>query len=353
MNFSKNIIKWYGQNKRDLPWRRTKDPYLIWLSEIILQQTRVDQGLSYYQRFAAKYPTIFHLSKATENEVLKLWQGLGYYSRARNMHATAKLVVKEEKGVFPDSYLKLTKLKGIGEYTASAIASFAFKMSYPVVDGNVIRVLSRFYGIKTLSDTATGKKLIYEKALKLIDHKHPDLFNQAIMEMGALICKPQNPLCKHCVLCKECFAFEHNMIAELPIKKKKNKIKTRYFYYLMISPKEKPDNIYIKKRTENDIWKNLYDFPLIESPVSLKPEKLINSHQWNSYFKNKNAQIRKKSKAIRHVLSHQIILAVFIHVCSEKIEKQEAKKLTLINKKELHKYPIPRLLEEYLFSTKK
>jgi A/G-specific adenine glycosylase len=228
MNFSKTIIRWYNKNKRDLPWRHTKDPYKIWLSEIILQQTRVQQGLPYYETFVKKFPTVHHLAKANEDVVMKTWQGLGYYSRARNLHYSAKFISKNLKGKFPNNFEEIKKLKGIGDYTAGAIASFAFNKPYPVVDGNVFRVLSRYFGIKTPIDSAKGKNEFVEKATLLLDKKNPGTFNQAIMEFGAMKCVPQNPDCGKCPLKNGCEALANDTVSALPFKSKKNKIRTRY-----------------------------------------------------------------------------------------------------------------------------
>ena len=262
MNFGSIIIRWYNKNKRDLPWRETRNPYLIWLSEIILQQTRVEQGLSYYLRFAEKYPTVKSLAASKEDDVLKLWQGLGYYSRARNLHQTAKRIVDEFSGKFPTDYSSILSLKGIGDYTAAAIASFAYDQKYPVVDGNVFRLLSRHFEMKTPIDTSAGKKEFTEMADGLMMNYPPAIFNQAIMEFGAKVCRPANPDCLKCPLNATCFSFKNKTVHLFPIKKNKTKTKKRYFNYIVIGDKNK---FFIKKRIEKDIWQGLYDFPLIET----------------------------------------------------------------------------------------
>lgn len=336
MGFSKSIIIWYGKNKRDLPFRKTKDPYRIWLSEIILQQTRVSQGLPYYERFVKLFPTIHHLAKAKEDVVMKAWQGLGYYSRARNLHHTAKYVSIELKGKFPNEFDEIKKLKGIGDYTAGAIASLAFNKPHVVVDGNVFRVLSRYFGIKTPIDSTEGKKQFTQKAQALLDKKNPGTFNQAVMEFGALQCVPQNPDCEKCVLKKSCKAFRENLVHLLPVKSQKTKIRTRYFNYLVFQEKGR---ILLRKRTGNDIWKNLYDFPMIETKKAVTKnelEKLALVHVMNA------------PKPHKHMLSHQLILARFWKIKDLKSNNHIPKDNSFyINENQLNKYAFPRLIERY------
>ncbi|MBI3502095.1 MAG: A/G-specific adenine glycosylase [Bacteroidetes bacterium] len=332
MNFSKIISQWYEKNKRDLPWRKTKDAYKIWLSEIILQQTRVAQGLPYYREFVKKFPTVRHLAQAKEDLVLKTWQGLGYYSRARNLHATAKFISKNLKGKFPAEFEEIKKLKGVGEYTASAIASFAFNKPYAVVDGNVFRVLSRVFGIKIPIDSAEGKKVFLEKANSLLDKKNPGLFNQAIMEFGALQCVPQNPDCKICPLKKNCVAFKKNLVGVLPVKSKKIKIRERFFNYFIVRDKEK---ILIRKRTGNDIWKNLYDFPMIETNKEIKNGRMDG-------WKSGNL---KCTASMRHILSHQVIFAKFWEIDSNSFSQPPDS--FYINESQANNFAFPRLIEKY------
>ena len=263
MTFSKALIKWYLQNKRDLPWRNTTNPYPIWLSEIMLQQTRVAQGLPYFLSFTTAFPTVFDLAKANEEHVLKLWQGLGYYSRARNLHKTAQHISEELAGVFPQSYKELLKLKGVGEYTAAAIASFSYNEVVPVVDGNVFRVLSRYFDVETDIAQASAKKEFAALALELIPHDNPAIFNQAIMEFGALQCVPKSPNCSICVFNDSCAALQKNKVNQLPVKSKKLKVRNRYFNYLVAA--DKNGKTVIQKRTSKGIWHNLYEFPLIET----------------------------------------------------------------------------------------
>jgi A/G-specific adenine glycosylase len=263
MEFSNSLLYWYLQNKRDLPWRNTTNPYPIWLSEIMLQQTRVAQGMPYFQAFMMAFPTIFDLAKASEEQVLKLWQGLGYYSRARNMHKTAQIIAFEMDGNFPDNYNDLFKLKGIGEYTAAAIASFAFNEVVPVVDGNVFRVLSRYFNVETDITSSTAKKEFTALAKALIPIDNPALFNQAIMEFGALQCVPKNPNCEVCIFGNSCAALQKKKVAQLPVKSKKTKVTNRFFNYLIFL--DKHNNTLLNKRTQKGIWHNLYEFPVIET----------------------------------------------------------------------------------------
>ena len=263
--FTTHLLQWASQHERHLPWKESKNPYYIWLSEIILQQTRVEQGLPYYLKFVEHYPTVFDLANATEDEVLKDWEGLGYYSRARNLHAAAKYIATELDGHFPDTYDSILKLKGVGPYTAAAIASFAFQLPYAVVDGNVYRVLSRFFGMDTPIDSTIGKKQFANLAQQLLDPTKPDVYNQAIMDFGATWCTPKQAKCNKCPLSEQCAAFQTNRVEKYPIKQKKLKKRTRYFHYLIFNYS---GQTWIEKRAGKDIWQGLYQFPLIELPKS-------------------------------------------------------------------------------------
>ena len=263
MDFANSLTQWYLKNKRDLPWRNTKDPYLIWLSEIMLQQTRVAQGMPYYYAFTTAFPTVFDLANASEQEVLKLWQGLGYYSRARNLHKTALHIADSRNGVFPATFKELIELKGVGEYTAAAIASFSFDEVVPVVDGNVFRVLSRYFDIQTDIQSNVARKEFFELALELMPTDNPALFNQSIMEFGALQCVPKNPNCEACPLNHGCLALQKKIVHLLPVKVKKGKVRHRYFNYLIFIDVD--GNTQIQQRSDKGIWHNLYEFPLIES----------------------------------------------------------------------------------------
>lgn len=343
MSFSAILINWYLKNKRDLPWRDTRDPYKIWLSEIILQQTRVEQGLPYYKKFTEKYPDVKKLAKADEDEVLKLWQGLGYYSRARNLHFTAKEIVKKHKGRFPDNYQEIRSLKGVGDYTAAAIVSFAYNLPYAVVDSNVMRVLSRYLGINEPIDSTLGKKMLAEAAQELLDNKNPADYNQAIMEFGATYCVPVKPNCENCIFNFSCEAFRLKKVNELPVKSKKTKIKKRFFHYLIIEHKGKT---YLQKRAAGDIWQGLYEFPLIETDKALEFEELIKQSEIKNFFKNKSIEFIKTSQDKKYVLSHQHIYARFFHVKINRLAKLDAYKQ--ISMSELDKYALPRLIHRYL-----
>jgi A/G-specific adenine glycosylase len=313
MIFSNLLTQWYLQNKRELPWRNTTNPYLIWLSEIMLQQTRVAQGLPYFLRFIDAFPTVFDLANAHEEDVLKLWQGLGYYSRARNLHKTAQEIAFNRNGIFPDNYTELLLLKGIGEYTAAAIASFSYNESVPVVDGNVFRVLSRYFDIETDISSATAKKEFTALAKELLPSGKANLFNQAIMEFGALQCVPKNPNCQSCVLNQSCLALQKKKVAQLPVKLKKTKITKRYFNYLVFS--DEAQNTVIKKRTEPGIWHNLYEFPLIETESQQTDEAILTMIQNQKFIDNPIQTIGTFNlEPIIHKLSHQHLNIKFWNV---------------------------------------
>lgn len=338
MSFSKTLITWYLDNKRDLPWRKTTDPYQIWLSEIMLQQTRVAQGLPYFLAFTEAFPTVFDLAEADEEKVLKLWQGLGYYSRARNLHATAKHISEELNGNFPNNYKDLLKLKGIGEYTAAAIASFSFKECVPVVDGNVYRVLSRYFDIETDIASSGAKKEFTQLASELIDRKNPELFNQAIMEFGALQCVPKSPDCNSCPLNNSCLALAKNKVTQLPIKLKKQKITNRFFNYLLIL--DNKNQAIINKRTQKGIWHNLYEFPLIETEQ--KENEDIIQQKIKSLFKNVNAITLLESESVVHKLSHQ-----HLHISFWKVNLNDELKNSF-DYETLKKHPFPIVLHNFI-----
>ncbi|UGU18228.1 A/G-specific adenine glycosylase [Sinomicrobium kalidii] len=341
MTFSETIKGWYHRNKRELPWRRTTAPYKIWLSEIMLQQTRVDQGLPYYLKFEKAYPTVFDLANAPEEEVLKLWQGLGYYSRARNLHHTAKYIAFERNGQFPSSYKELLKLKGVGDYTASAIASISFNEAAPVVDGNVYRVLSRFFGVDIPINSTKGIKYFKQLAGELIDRDDPAVFNQGIMEFGAIQCKPKSPNCSVCPLNSGCVALRDNLVDQLPVKTKKAKLKHRYFNYLIIHNERET---LLFRRTKKDIWQHLYEFPLIESDQALERDDIIRDPEFqkhigeNNYFKLS----RYNQKSIVHKLSHQHIHTTFWSVYLENDIRGG------IDKSEVKTYPVPVLIANFV-----
>jgi A/G-specific adenine glycosylase len=344
MEFSSEIIKWYHLNKRELPWRETKDPYLIWLSEIILQQTRVDQGLSYFLKFKENYPTVSQLANAPEDDVLKLWQGLGYYSRARNLHATAKIITEKYNSVFPKEYHSILELKGIGEYTAAAISSFCFKQPYPVIDGNVYRVLSRVFGLSIAIDSTEGKKAFKTLANDLIEIKQPDIYNQAIMEFGALQCTPKSPNCEDCPLLLDCYAYQNKVINELPFKSKKVKTRNRYFNYFIIHQDNK---IYLKKRTEKDIWIGLFDFPLIETTKPVEDFNKILNHPENPFLEETKIKKIKKSIQYKHILSHQKIYATFWELHTDNNIKMSAHYVGS-SIAGIGNFAVPKLIDNYL-----
>lgn len=306
---AKQLITWYLKNKRDLPWRNTRDPYRIWLSEIMLQQTRVEQGLPYYLKFTEAFETVEDLAKADEETVLKLWQGLGYYSRARNLHTTAKYVTQELNGTFPKTYKELLQLKGVGEYTASAIASFCYKEPKAVVDGNVYRVLSRVFGIDTPINSTDGQKIFAELAQSLISHDEPDSYNQAIMEFGARQCKPKNPNCEICIFNNSCLALKNKKVAELPVKLKKINIKKRYFNYIVPITTDK--KTVLQKRPNKGVWANLYEFPLIETSKESSFTDLVEQGEFQQQFSQYNDLNLYNTKTIVHKLSHQHIYTKF------------------------------------------
>jgi len=316
MNFSDELAQWYQTNKRPLPWRDTKDAYVIWLSEIILQQTRVDQGLPYFYRFLEKYPDVTSFAAATEDDILKLWQGLGYYSRGRNMLKTARMVQEEYGGIFPQSYEQLIKLKGIGEYTAAAIASFAADEAKAVVDGNVYRVLARYFGISEPINSPAGKKMFQAIADDLLNKKTPGLHNQAMMEFGAMLCKPKNPACGICPVREGCHAFLNNAVNSLPVKLNKVSIRDRYFNYFLISDR---DSLLMNKRDDRDIWANMYDLPLIETSSMIAPDVLFTLHNVKEAFGNDIA-IDEIFPVKKHVLTHQRLYVRFIKLRSQPAE---------------------------------
>jgi A/G-specific adenine glycosylase len=311
MDFSNSLLHWYLQNKRDLPWRKTTNAYPIWLSEIMLQQTRVAQGTPYFLSFMKHFPTVFDLANANEEQVLKLWQGLGYYSRARNMHKTAQFIVSEFNGEFPNNFNDLLKLKGIGEYTAAAIASFSFNEIVPVVDGNVFRVLSRYFDVETDISSATAKKEFAKLAKELMPNDNPALFNQAIMEFGALQCVPKNPNCEICVFATSCAALQKKKVAQLPVKTKKTKINNRYLNYIIFEDLE--NTTLINKRTEKGIWQNLYEFPVIETENPESQEDIISKIK-TDFADFEITEIFAFDAPIIHKLSHQHLSISFYKV---------------------------------------
>jgi len=390
-DFTAQLLNWHkGKNSRTMPWKGEKNPYRIWLSEVILQQTRVDQGWSYYEKFIAAYPTIHDLAIAPEQQVFKLWEGLGYYSRCRNLIATAKKIDIEYKGQFPSTYEEILGLKGIGPYTAAAISSFAYRLPHAVVDGNVTRVLSRYFGEATPIDTTAGKRLFAALADSLLDKEQPDIYNQAIMDFGATVCLPRNPLCTDCVQRSDCKAQLKGLTAELPVKEKSIRKRTRWFYYFIL---ETPDGqVYIHQRTQKDIWEGLYEFILWETdqPLQNGPGELFHvtglpehngsgfsEHNGSAFaeyngsgfpehngsgfaehngsgFAEQNFGIDSKTLTIRHIsktyrqeLSHQTIQGQFITLRLKK-EPPPREGWLLVDRQRLTDYPFPKFINAWL-----
>lgn len=347
--FSKLLLQWNKQkNKRQMPWKGEKDPYKIWLSEIILQQTRVEQGLAYYHRFVEAFPEIHKLAKAPDAKVFKLWEGLGYYIRCRNLIATARYISTELKGKFPGTYEEIKELKGIGPYTAAAISSFAFNLPHAVVDGNVFRVLSRVFGITKPIDSTEGKKYFTQLANEILDKKLPGIYNQAIMDFGAVVCKPAAPLCTGCVFNKTCFAFLHSKVNELPVKEKKVSIKKRWFYYLVI---EHENKIAIRQRTSKDIWQQLYEFPVVETNKEEEIKQVLMQAEKLNLLQKKNYEIIAGSPLFKQQLSHQLIAGKFIKIkLKRKLSMNE--NIIWVTNKGLKKFAFPKFINQYLDNEK-
>ena len=340
--FADKLIDWYEENKRELPWRNTKDPYRIWISEVILQQTRVAQGYDYFVRFMERFPDVFSLAEADEDEVMKYWQGLGYYSRARNLHAAAKSMVP--MGGFPTTYQEVLALKGVGEYTAAAICSFAYDMPFAVVDGNVYRVLSRWLGIDTPIDSTQGKKQFAQAAQELMDENRPAIYNQAIMDFGALQCTPSSPNCLFCPLADGCWALAHGKTDDLPVKQHKTKVTVRYFNYIYVRT---GNCTYIRKRTGNDIWKNLYEPLLIETGTDLsedikaleeKLHEVLGETSWHS--------LNMVKQGVKHVLSHRIIHTDFYELVLPG-DFGELEGYQKVLEEDLHKFAVSNLVYQF------
>lgn len=345
VDFTKRVLVWYEQNKRELPWRSTQNAYYIWVSEIILQQTRVNQGLTYYREFVNKFPDIFSLAAASENEVLRIWQGLGYYNRALNMHHTARQLVKENVGQLPDSYKELIKLKGIGPYTAAAIASMAYNEAVAVVDGNVKRVLSRIFGIDILLEKEFTQ-LVYDKAEELLYRQDPASFNQAIMEFGALYCVPGLPDCKHCIFSDFCFAFRHNQVTSLPPKQKKPMLKKRYFHFFFLN---KNDFFYIRQRRSGDIWAGLHELPLIEAEGRISKDRAVALLKQTGWLNSvPPASEITKELEIKHRLTHQEIYAEFYSISLSESAKIQEKEIFKADMYDHQQYAFPKPVITYL-----
>ena len=343
MSISDRLISWYQIHKRDLPWRHTQDPYSIWLSEVILQQTRVNQGMAYYLRFLELFPSVFDLAAASEDEVLKAWQGLGYYSRARNLHATAKRVANELEGIFPTSAAGLKSLKGVGDYTAAAIASFSYNECVPVLDGNVQRVTARLMAIEDPIDKQSAKNAMLEILHEWIDPIRPALFNQAIMEFGALQCTPQKPNCAVCPLQSNCLAYAKGLQNSLPFKAGKTKVSDAWMYYFVAVHDNK---VLVRHRRHSGIWKGLYDFPSIDSSVALSLDQV--AQQWNHDRGVKGKWLINGSPVeLEHILSHRRVHAFFLEfTCNTAIKTQDAEQWIALD--ELSALGVSRLVDRYI-----
>ena len=341
--FRKSLIQWYFHHKRDLPWRKTNDPYKIWLSEIILQQTRVNQGLSYFLKFEKNYPNIKVLAEAEEDALMKDWEGLGYYSRARNLHSAAKHVQDELNGYFPNTYNEILKLKGVGEYTAAAISSFSFNEAHAVLDGNVFRFLSRIRGIDLAINSTEGKKFFKELAQDLLDKENPATYNQAIMEFGALQCKPKNPLCEECIFKNECKANALNSVDILPVKIRKvyNQIRNFHFFYL-----EKEGQLALERREEKDIWARLYQFPMFETDKSLTFSQALEIPKAQEILKGLEFTLKEIVDLKPHKLSHQTI---YSRIYKIKLKNNKgARRLDWFSAAEINELGFPRPLRIFL-----
>lgn len=345
IEFTSLLLRWDKQkNTRKMPWKGEKDVYKIWISEVILQQTRVEQGLDYYQRFITSFPSIQHLANANEEKVFKLWEGLGYYTRCRNLITTARYISGENNGKFPTDFEEIRALKGIGEYTASAIASFAYDLPYPVLDGNVYRVLSRYFGISLPVDNNEGRKFFSILARQLLDVNQPARYNQAIMDFGAVICKPKLPLCNECILSNGCFAKKHNSVDKFPVKKRNLNRRTRWLYYYVI---EYNGKVYIKKRLEKDIWQNLYEFALLDSEVAIAGDELHKHGFLKKMIDGVTFKIENITKVYTQQLTHQEIKGQFIHVRISSLP-EALSKYQLVTMSELRKFAFPKFILSYL-----
>ncbi|MCD8092168.1 MAG: A/G-specific adenine glycosylase [Bacteroides sp.] len=339
--FGETLLKWYAENKRELPWRDTTDPYLIWISEIILQQTRVVQGYEYFLRFVRRFPDVKTLAAASEEEVMKYWQGLGYYSRARNLYAAARSM----NGIFPETYEEVRALKGVGDYTAAAICSFAYNMPYAVVDGNVYRVLSRYFGIDTPIDSGEGKKTFTALAEEMLDRSRPADYNQAIMDFGAIQCTPQAPDCMFCPLSETCLALSRGLVLQLPVKQHKTKTTNRYFNYVYV---RMGAYTLLHKRTGNDIWKNLFELPLIETEKDLSEAEFLACPQLHALFAEGEAPVvRSVLRNVKHVLSHRVIYAHFYEVVLPETSASFSG-YQRIRAEDIEHYAVPRLIHAFL-----
>ncbi|MDP4290156.1 MAG: A/G-specific adenine glycosylase [Bacteroidota bacterium] len=353
IKFTTQLVNWYRINARDLPWRNTRNPYHIWVSEIIFQQTRIDQGFNYYLRFIDRFPAVDQLANAEEQDVLRIWQGLGYYSRARNLHAAAKQVVHELGGVFPNTYDQIIRLKGVGSYTAAAVASIAFGERKVVVDGNVLRFISRYGGITDPIDTKQGKELVENLAFSLSEGAEPGVFNQALMEFGALYCVPRNPDCPNCIFKTGCKAFAMNATKEIPLKSKRITVRKRFFNYLFLYRVDQNNQTeyLMQRRGRGDIWQGLYEFPMIESNSLLSPDSLTATLLWQQDILPHQPVLSSRHLDFVHQLTHQQLHTRFFIV---RLHEMAADKIRAewirVPEASMHQYPVSRLIHKFLNS---
>ncbi len=349
MDFTNILLRWYEKNGRSLPWRGSGDPYVIWISEIILQQTRIDQGMPYFKRFLEQFPDVHALARADEDTVLRAWQGLGYYSRARNLHHTAREISLARGGRFPKSSKEWQALKGVGHYTAAAIASFVYNEAVPALDGNGYRLLARFYGLSHNIDTSAGKKAFFQLAEEILPRQRPADFNQALMDFGSTVCKPVKPLCADCVFKAGCVAFVEKKVAGLPVRKPRRQLKDRFFNYFLIETNvnEAGPVFFVQKRNNQDIWKNMYEFPLLETNTEVPEPEIFASVWWQAHFAGKTAlHVNGKAARHSHLLTHQRIHARLFRL---RIAPGDAHVLKqhyqLVNRSDFEGYAKPRLIE--------
>ncbi|MGD9978510.1 MAG: A/G-specific adenine glycosylase, partial [Bacteroidales bacterium] len=345
MEFKDILIEWYGKNGRDLPWRRTSNPYHIWVSEVILQQTRVNQGMAYYSRFIEQFPTIQDLANASLDQVMKAWQGLGYYTRARNLKAGAQQVMDEYGGELPKTFRELLKIKGLGTYSAAAVASFAFGEAVPAIDGNVYRILARVFGIFSSTDTTAARHDFFDLAAELLDKVNPAAFNQAIIDFGALVCTPRIPKCVDCPFNGFCYASRNNLVYSLPVKGKRVVPRDRFFNYVMV---KFHGDTFVNRRNTNDIWHSLFEFPMIETPTQLSPDELFSMQEWKDLLGQNDVRILNISDPIKHQLSHLTIWARFIIVEISKASYRLKTDFCRVDIGKLHELSVPRLIDLYM-----
>jgi A/G-specific adenine glycosylase len=343
--FNKKLYAWYAQNARTLPWVGEKNPYLVWLSEIILQQTRVEHGIKYYEKFKKKFPTVKKLAQADEQTILKLWEGLGYYSRARNLHTTAKVIAEKYNGKFPSTYSDILQLKGVGPYTAAAISAFAFELPYAIVDANVYRILARFCAIAEDTGTGRGHQIFRKTAEQFLDKTNPALHNQAMLDFGALVCKPVAPMCQECPVNKLCGAFLQGRVSMLPVKKQPPEKKVRSFHFFVIHEKK---YVLVQKRNAKDIWKNLYQFPLLEMNKLMSWHAITATDFYKTHIQNSNLYYLKHSKIFTQNLTHQIIKARFFILQSKASMAVKTHGWKRIPERNLHRLAFPGIIREFL-----